>query len=279
MINEPYYTSIIEKEIINKSREQKAKALLKARKGKKKVSKNMYFTLETENAIILYNKETNQIVKNKIYNTYIQYPLAKLVENIFNRFGFSYFDSHPVDVMAGSVSFILLNLHKFKEGKGKAFSYFSIVCKNYLIQLNNKNHEKWKNRETLISAMPENWDIEGDSHIQERQAESNEFIIMMMDFWNTNVNSIFQKKRDIEIAQAVLELFRKKDNLELFNKKALYCYIREMTGCKTSHITKVIKMMKEIVHQLLMEYTDTGDIIETREKYNNMFWSKRNIEA
>ena len=42
------------------------------------------------------------------------------------------------------VSFLVMNMHKFKEGKGKAFSYFSIVAKNYLILNNNKNYKMGK---------------------------------------------------------------------------------------------------------------------------------------
>ena len=37
-----------------------------------------------------------------------------------------------------------MNMHKFTEGKGKAFSYFSIVAKNYLILHNNNNYKKMK---------------------------------------------------------------------------------------------------------------------------------------
>lgn len=266
-----YYEEIVENEIYEKSKIELEKRNSNTR-GRKKKKNNMYFTLETENAIILYNKETDPIIRNKIYNEFLQYPIEKLVENIFNRFGFSYFDSHPEDVMAGAVSFILLNLNKFEEGKGKAFSYFSIVCKNYLIQINNKNHDKWKDKETLISAMPENWEVEDDYDIRERKTESNEFIGLMLEFWNKNVNVVFSKKRDIQIAYAIIQLFEKSDSLEFFNKKALYLYIREITGCKTTHITKVIKIMKDIVQEMLMEYMARGNIDMVKAKYGNVFW-------
>ena len=64
--------------------------------------------------------------------------------------------------------------------------------------------------------------------------------------------------RDQKIAFAVMELFRRRGSLENFNKKALYLYIREMTGCKTQYITKVVNKMKETQSKLARQYLDYG---------------------
>jgi hypothetical protein len=82
----------------------------------------------------------------------------------------------------------------------------------------------------------------------------------MLSYWDIKLNVVFDKKRDIQIADAILELFRRVDYIENFNKKSLYLLIREMTGHKTHYITKVISTMK--VHQdaILEEYLNTGDI-------------------
>ena len=99
---------------------------------KKKKSKQ-YFTESTERAIIRYNNSDNEILRNKIYQEHIEYPFQKLAENIIHTFKFYYFDVPSEDVKHEVVSFLVMNMHKFKAGKGKAFSYFSIVAKNYLI--------------------------------------------------------------------------------------------------------------------------------------------------
>jgi hypothetical protein len=57
-----------------------------------------------------------------------------------------------------------------------------------------------------------------------------------------------------------MELFRKRDNIELFNKKAIYIYIREMTDQSTPQITKVIKKMKKIQQKLMTQYIETGAV-------------------
>ena len=115
-----------------------------ARKAKKGSSR-YYFTMDTEKAIIRYNAATEKpALRNKIYNEHIRKAFEKLVENIIHTFKFYYFDVSSEEVKHEVVSFLVMNMHKFKEGKGRAFSYFSIVAKNYLILNNNKNYKMGK---------------------------------------------------------------------------------------------------------------------------------------
>ena len=110
---------------------------------RKKKSKQ-YFTIDTEKAIIEYNKSDNTDERNKIYVEGIKYPFEKLAENILNTFKFSYFDVSKEDVQMEVISNLIEKIHMFQEGKGKAFSYFSIVAKNYLILKNNGNYKRFK---------------------------------------------------------------------------------------------------------------------------------------
>jgi hypothetical protein len=83
---------------------------------------------------------------------------------------------------------------------------------------------------------------------------------LMVEFWENNVNKIFTKQRDLDIANAVIELFRRSDILESFNKKALYLYIRDISSCKTQQITKVINKMKQHQNNIQRSYTNQGNI-------------------
>ena len=115
----------------------------KKRRGRKP-SKKQYFTYITDKAIIAYNNEPSFAKRNKVFREFINYPFNKLVENIYHTFRFSYFDVPYEDIKAEVVAFLTEKIGKFKEGKGKAFSYFSIVAKNYLILHNNKNYKMGK---------------------------------------------------------------------------------------------------------------------------------------
>ena len=102
----------------------------KKRRGRNKKDK-IYFSKKTEDAIIEYNNEEDDARRNEIYETKIKFSFDKLVENIFNTFKFTYFDNSPQEIQKETVSHLVTNIHKFQAGKGKAFSYFSIVAKNY----------------------------------------------------------------------------------------------------------------------------------------------------
>jgi hypothetical protein len=232
----------------------------------RKAKNKIYFTQETENAIVEYNKCDEPIKRNKIYQEEIQYPFEKLAENILNTFKFSYFDVPKADVQMEVVSTLIEKIHMFKEGRGKAFSYFSIVAKNYLILKNNGNYKRFK-KTALLSEMPESWAPEDNFYDEQLSSEYNEFKKLMLEYWDKNLTKVFTKKRDIQIADAILELFRRSQYIENFNKKHLYLLIREMTDCKTHYITKVVNVMKVHQKRMLNDYLDHGYVKENKDDF------------
>ena len=157
------------------------------------------------------------------------------------------------------VSTLIEKIHMFKEGKGKAFSYFTIVARNYLILNNNANYKRYKDTD-VMSSLPEGFDKENNFRQEERNDEFKTFNIRMLDYWDKHLENYFPKKRDMQIADAVLELFRRANYIENFNKKSLYLLIREMTGHPTHYITKVVNKMKERQMELYTEFDRDGDI-------------------
>ena len=223
----------------------------KAKKG----SSRYYFT----HAIIRYNSEKRAPMRNKIYNDHIAAAFDKLCENIIHTFKFYYFDVSSEEVKHEVVSFLVMNMHKFTAGKGKAFSYFSIVAKNYLILHNNNNYKKMKthDKEDVLD-----WDRSIQTEIQQKDTSQayNEFVMQMLEYWDNNMNVIFRRQKDIRVADAVLHIFRIKGNIENFNKKALYILIREMTQSNTQHITRVINVMKKYQKGIYKEFQVNGFI-------------------
>ena len=227
--------------------------------GRKKKKSNMYFTQTTENAIIRYNKSDDAVLRNKIYSDHIAYAFDKLAENIIHTFKFYYFDVSPSSVKLDVVSFLVMNMHKFQEGKGKAFSYFSIVAKNYLILHNNSNYKKYKITDKL-ERLDYKRNVDSEITRIDQKEMSGDFVDQMVEYWNNNLINVFKRPKDMKIADSVVELFRRKESIDNFNKKALYILIREMTGLKTQHITRVISVMKKYNNKLLKEYYSSGSI-------------------
>jgi hypothetical protein len=227
---------------------------MKQRKPKDKI----YFGTPAQDAIVEYNKTKDPTKRSRIYEERIKYPFEKLAENVINTFKFSYFDVPKRDIQTEVVSTMVEKMHMYKEGKGRAFSYFTIIAKNHLILKNNGNYKRWK-QNALISEMPETWNPENDFYQTEEATEFREFNDIMLEYWDKHLATVFNKKRDIQIADAVLELFRRSQYIENFNKKHLYLLIREMTDCKTHYITKVVNIMKQHQKKMLNEYLENGD--------------------
>jgi hypothetical protein len=228
------------------------------RKRKKKSENTRYFTEDTEEAITQYLTSTDEYFRNKVFKDRIYYPFYKLSENLIHTFKFYYTEVDNLEDLKHEVmTFLLEKLHYFQVGKGKAFSYFSIVGKNYLILYNNSIYKKKKNSAELdeVDEDPETLNVLDRQDMLENTLEFLDLYILWMDY---NLSKIFPKKEDEQIADAVLEIFKKRDNIEIFNKKALYIFIKEITDAQTPHITKVVKIMKDYYIRLFSEFDRNG---------------------
>jgi len=237
-------------------------SLIKDLADKKKPKKKrgiQYFTKDTENAIVEYNTEEDSYLRNQIYRDRIQKPLEKLVENIIHTFKFYHLGLSYKDVQSQAVAFVLEKLPLYSQDKGKAFSYFSIVVKNYLI-----NETKTSNSDLRIKTDLDHVDSYRDVVLEAshefKSSDENDFINLLIRYWDTNITNHFSNKNDIMVADSIMELFRRRESIELFNKKALFIMIRDMTGVKTSEITKVIKVMKSLYFGMVKEFYSTGTI-------------------
>ena len=244
---------------------------MEKRKRKKK-SKN-YFTHDTELAINRYNETEDYEIKNKIYEEEIHYPLFKLTQNLIHTFKFYYTEeSNLEDLQHEVITFLLTKLHKFDPTNGaKAYSYFGTVAKRYLIASNQKNYKKrlevlsldniYLEQEDNHYASGQPLDVEEntpESILIRPESDLTHFMNEYISYCSTNIYELFPKKEHAKIADAILELFRKRDNIALFNKKALYIYIREMTDVKTAKITKVAKVLATLYKKHYISYLENG---------------------
>ena len=233
------------------------KGTIRKRKPKKA---NIYFTQETEDAIIAYLASTDQVFRDRIFYERINYAFHKLAENIIHTFKFYYTDVDTINELKHEVvAFLLEKLHLYQQSKGKAFSYFGTIAKRYLIIYNEKNYKKIKEKGTLEEA------DEDKIIVEDLVRESNEdhhqlsdFIDYFVAYVDKNLTKLFPRQHDQRTADVILELFRKRENLEIFNKKAIYIYIREMIDVDTFQITKVIKILKRVYYDIYNEYYENG---------------------
>jgi hypothetical protein len=294
------------------------KGQLRKRKPKEP---RIYFTQDTEDAIIKYLITEDDITRNRIYNDHIKYAFYKLSENIIHTFKFYYTDSDTIEELKHEViTFLLEKLHLYHHSKNindrlrktiigifnenyeidsfirytdnspvvtqsqinefidsldisdkcrseisnitppKAYSYFGTIAKRYLIIYNQKNYDKLKEKAD-IDEIDEDPVILGDI-IREAHDATNptDFMSLYVKYIDKHLYTLFTKKQDVKTADAIMELFRKRESIEIFNKKALYIYIREITDASTPQITKITKKLKTLYAKLYNEYYKNGFI-------------------
>ena len=232
--------------------------VVKKRRGRKP-SKKQYFTADVDLAIQEYLASSNQEERNEIYRTRIAYAFYKLAENLIHTFKFYYTEVDDLeDLKHEVICFLLEKLDYFKPEKGtKAFSYFSIVGKNYLILYNNNNYKK-KKQKVDPSAADEDDGVLHQLGRDERKQEIKDFIDYFTEYVDKHMFTMFKKEKDRKVCDAINILFKRRENLEIFNKKALYIYIREITDVDTPVITKVTKILRKKYKELYSEYHNTG---------------------
>ena len=232
-----------------------------------------YFTHDTELAIIRYTLSEDQAERNKIYREEIHYALFKLTQNLIHTFKFYYTEETNLeDLQHEVITFILTKLGKFNPTNGaKAYSYFGTIAKRYLIASNQKNYKKRMELLSLDNLNSEQEDGEyvygdvldangeqADSVIIHPVDEISEFLELFVEHCTENIYELFPKDDDAKIADAILDLFRKREHITIFNKKALYIYIREQIDIKTPRITKVANDLGEIYKQQYAFYLENG---------------------
>ena len=85
-----------------------------------------------------------------------------------------------------------------------------------------------------------------------------EFMDAYIEYCYNNLNYLFHNSTDIHVADSVLHIFETRENIDDFNKKALYIFIRERTGYETTNITRVIKVLKQLYNNKFQEYEHTN---------------------
>lgn len=233
----------------------------KVRKRRPKKSID-YFTLDTQQAIIEYRLETSTYKRNKIFNERIYYAFYKLAENIIHTFKFYYTEVDNINELKHEViAFLLEKLHLYDDTKGKAYSYFGTIAKRYLIVYNNNNYKRLKGKATVEEVDEDKTILNNLVLTNENNLEELEFIDIFIAYVDENLLEIFIKEQEARVGDAILELFKRRETIDIFNKKALFIYIKEITDAPTPIITKVIKVLKSIYKEMLNKYLQEGSEI------------------
>lgn len=247
------------------------------KKKRKPRTKRDYFTQDTEDAILKYLATEDSVERESIYNKEIRHSMEKLVECITNSFSFDYVkqDAFNVkDVEKETLSYLIEILNKYKQEKGKAYSYLGTIAKRRLINLNKKSY---KDRQEVTNDVHE-IDIDKKTKVRVSQQENEQdfsfFLECFSKYLSDNIEDLYPDEDDKKVVNCFLELLHNAADIEIFNKNYLYFIVKEKTGLKSYEITRVFNQIKlDMKDQLTIYHNTGGDMYinyDTVDRYKNV---------
>ncbi len=226
---------------------------------KKKKKKNHYFTKVTEDAIVKYCATEDTSIRSELYIEHIRPAFNELVDKIVYTYKFTSLEN--IDVLKDECKIWLTTiLSKFNPNQGtKAFSYFSVVTKNWFTHKAKKQTQKNRreiNYDSMVREIETLSEEQSKSFLQEEEDRQ---------FWNILLKEVkgWQKlklkENEQKVLDAVLTLLENIDQIEIFNKKAIYLYMREITGLNTKQIVSCLNKMRTRYHNFKRKW-DCGEI-------------------
>lgn len=218
------------------------------KKKRRKRTKNNYFTKVHEEAIVAYANSHCRKEREKLYGSLIQPAFDEMVNKIIFTYKFNNLPN--IDCLRDDCKIWLTTiLNKYDPNKGsKAFSYFSVVTKNWFIHKVKKNSKSLR-KETSFESLVEN----GGADVLGTSEESNTYLEQreQMEFWNCLLFQLDKwdtgnlKDNEKSVLEAVKVLLHNVEDIEIFNKKAVYLYLRELTGLNTKQVVNNLNKLRE----------------------------------
>ena len=230
---------------------QEVKDEKKPRKRKKK-SKNYYFGQEVQDKIVEYQKSKCEIEKQAIYEKYISPAFTELTKSLVSVYKFKSANEDIDHLKADCVSNLFETIHKWKPEKGKkAFSYFNVVAKNFLtIQsrrlLKNSNRNVYLDdserlSNNIKSEIYEKEYVDGDELLRQSIEKYNK-ILEIIDY----ISDKIKDENDIKCCFAIKKLFTEIESIEFFNKRAIFVYLREISGLNSTELSSSLSSIRKI---------------------------------
>jgi len=215
------------------------------KKKRKKSTKNHYFTKVHEDAIVKYARTEDRELRTKLYIEFIQPAFDQMVDKIIYTYRFTNLPN--IAYLRDDCKIWLTTiLNKYDPSKGsKAFSYFSVVTKNWFIHKVKKNQKRNKVEvylEDMLNELDEKVISQEPTYSELREeAEFWKALNSEIETWN----SFMLKENERKVLMAVRILLDSADEIEIFNKKAIYLYLREITGLNTKQVVNNLNKLRK----------------------------------
>jgi len=227
----------------------------KIRRSKGK-NRNLYFTLETQDSLIAFQNTESEDEKHKVYVEKIQPAFEKLVENLIFVYGFkTAYDSFE-DLKTDCVSFLYESIHKWKPERGtKAFSYFNVVAKNWLIIKSRQQNKRMK-RHVSVDAPELMTASQKAAYESYDVVPPPDEILISADLRNQIqellkvIAGIVTSESEKTCISAIQTVFKNIDELDFLNKRAVLIYVREISGLSPKQLSVAMSSIRKHYRKL-----------------------------
>lgn len=244
---------------LNQTEPQKKPIPNKRRFRRPSTGSRQYFTKEHENAILAYVATNDIKLRTELYREFIGPAFNEMVDKIVLTYKFTSLPN--IDSLRSECKIWLVTvLDKYDANKGsKAFSYFTVITKNWFIH-EVKKKTKRNRQELNICELPGELELRHVSTVNPyyKDRVSKEFWYFLeqeVDSWEHDK----MKENEKKVLSAVKILMESCDDIEIFNKKAIYLYLREITGLNTKQVVNNLNKMR-IKYQSFKIKWNGGDI-------------------
>jgi hypothetical protein len=220
-----------------------------------------YFTPETDEALARFIAAQEIAVKHELFDKHIRPAFEKLIENQIYVYRF-----FSIDDISTLKQECLSNMYemipKYDPSRAtKGFSYFNVVCKNWFIQ---KARERSK-KARLESELYLDLDHESAKNDPSFSISPHEDMIEEKERWIKFYETMeswrdqLTKKTEKQVLEAVIFIMKNPDLVSIYNKKAIYLYLRELTGLNTKQVVVNLKKIKGLYNRWSRKYSEDGE--------------------
>lgn len=211
----------------------------------------LYFDADTQKAIEAFQAADDKDSKHQIYISRIMPAFDKLVESLIFIYGFAT-PNEPIEHLKNDcVTFLYESLHKFDSTRGtKAFSYFNVVARNWLV-ISSKNRQKKLKRFISIEDLKDSKSAEAEmyhgaligSTPEDRMIELNHREVVLETL--RKIKRSLNQEHEHACVDAIVTVFEQIDDLDLLNKRAVFVYIKNISNLNQKQLGSAMSIIRK----------------------------------
>lgn len=225
--------------------------------GTKKIIKRgtgtgtLYFDSETQRAIEMFQLAVDNETRHQLYLSKIMPAFDKLVESLIFIYGFAS-PNEPIEHLKNDcVTFLYESLHKFDATRGtKAFSYFNVVARNWLV-ISSKNRQKKVKRFVSIEDLKESKSAEAEMYHsmligatpEDRMIESGHRDVILETM--KRIKRLLNQPHEHACIDAITTVFEQIDDLDFLNKRAIFVYVKNISNLNQKQLGSAMSIIRK----------------------------------